>query len=408
MRFSAMSYVAMLVTVPIAFLGCKGKGKDAPEPPPPVVTVAQVQQKTVPVYLKYIGATEAVKSVDIRARVEGFLQKRDFTEGMDVNKGDVLFLIDPSPLQAQLDQNVAQLAKDEAAVAFARSQVQRYRSLVEQDFVTREQFESFCTQEKEAMAAVEADRAAIEEARLNLSYCTVKAPLDGRIGRTLVHEGNLVGAGDKTQLASIVQLDPIYVYFNPSAQDFRQIMQNKQAGALPVTVGFSDGGKHPYPGKVDFTDNTVDPTTSTVAMRAVVPNPEKTLLPGMFVEVTLFLTEVPDTLLIPEIAILEDQSGTYVYVVDKDNKVQHRSVTVRYKVEGMRVVLKGLKAGESVVTQGLQKVRPGMEVQPKPASKETSAELGKGKTSGQASANAPGKVQKPSAPGRKAGVSSQQ
>ena len=373
-----LTCTALLVFASTVGPGCKGKQKATQKSPQPAVTVAEAIQQTVPVYLNYLGATDAVKSVDLRARVEGFLQKRFFTEGTDVKKGDVLFLIDPGPYEALLDQSLAQLAKDEAAVAFALSQVERYKSLVEKDFVAREQYENYCMQEKEAMAAVKADRAAIKQARLNLSYCTVSAPLDGRIGRTLVHEGNLVGAGQSTQLATIVMLDPIFVYFNPSAQDFSQILKHKQDGALPVKVNYPDGSRHPYEGRVDFYDNTVDPSTSTLTMRAVIPNPEKTLLPGMYVTIDMFLTNVPDTLLIPEEAIGEDQGGAFVFVVDENNTVQQKTISVSYNYKGMRVVKKGLKAGEQVITQGLQKVRTGMKVQPKHAPMKTD----QGETSG--------------------------
>ncbi|MBU0734228.1 MAG: efflux RND transporter periplasmic adaptor subunit, partial [Proteobacteria bacterium] len=260
------------------------------------------------------------------------------------------------------------------ALAFALEQVKRYEPLAEQDFVTREKFDDYRTKAKEAAAAVKADRAKIEQDRLNLGYCTMYSPLNGRIGRTLVNVGNLVGAGQDTQLATIVQLDPIYVYFSPSEEELRIILKHKQKGALPVDVILSDGTIHPQQGKVDFIDNTADPKANTVTMRAVVPNPEKTLLPGVYVQARLFLCEVPDTPLIPEQAVAEDQGGMYVLVVDKDNKVEQRSVKSRWVYEGQRIIEKGLKAGEQVITVGMQMVRPGMVVNPKLADEKKDTE----------------------------------
>jgi RND family efflux transporter MFP subunit len=377
----------LFVWVPIFFFvtggfgGCKKKQEAPPKAEPPKVTVAKVVLKTVPLRISYVGETVAVKKVDIRARVEGFLEQRLFEEGADVKKGSLVYVIERAPYQAALDASMAQLAKDEAALAFALEQVKRYEPLAEQDFVTREKFDDYRTKAKEAAAAVKADRAKIEQDRLNLGYCTMYSPLNGRIGRTLVNVGNLVGAGQDTQLATIVQLDPIYVYFSPSEEELRIILKHKQKGALPVDVILSDGTIHPQQGKVDFIDNTADPKANTVTMRAVVPNPEKTLLPGVYVQARLFLCEVPDTPLIPEQAVAEDQGGMYVLVVDKDNKVEQRSVKSRWVYEGQRIIEKGLKAGEQVITVGIQMVRPGMVVNPKPASEKKEAEAAQKKPS---------------------------
>jgi len=367
-------WLLLLVSTLVVFPGCKGKKHQAPPPSPPGVTVAEVKKETVPIFLDYIGSTVAVKSVDIRARVEGFLQARTFQEGADIKKGEVVFLIDPQPYEAALEKNRAQLKKDEAQVGFARLQVQRYKPLLDEDFVAKEQFDNYATELKAAEAAVAADRAAVKQTELNLSYCTMKSPLNGRIGRTYVNEGNLVGAGQDTLLATIVQLDPIYVTFSPSADDLRHIMKYKQEGRLPVNISFSDGSKYPHQGRVDFVDNTANAATSTVTMRAVVPNPDKVLLPGIYVNVDLYLTDVPDTILVPEKAVGEDQEGTYVYVVGPDNKVEDRKIEVTYSYQDMRVVKKGLKEGEQVITEGLQMVRAGMVVKPEKAAPEKSGQ----------------------------------
>jgi multidrug efflux pump subunit AcrA (membrane-fusion protein) len=389
----AVALAAGLMLVTLASCGRQQEQQAMPALPPPVVTVAAVTQQAIPVYLDYVGTTAAVRSVDIRARVEGFLQKRAFTEGADVKQGDLLFGIDPSPFQAALEQAQAQLAGDEAALeraqaqlvrdkaslAFAREQVERYRSLAAQEFVTREAFDNYRSQAdqaaaavaadnaaiNQAMAAIKADRAAITQARLNLSYCTIHAPMDGRIGRTLVHVGNLVGGMQDTVLATVIQLDPVHVYFSASERDLPQIMKHQQQGAIAVTVVLSDQSPHPHQGKVDFFDNTVDATTATRKMRATIPNPEKTLLPGQYARVRLLLTQKSDALLVPAQAVGDDQGGQYVLIVGQDNKVEKRSIVAGATYRGMRVVEKGVQAGDRAIIEGLQKVQSGIVVQPK-------------------------------------------
>lgn len=382
-----------LLLAALASCGRRQAQQEMPAPPPPSVTVAEVALQTIPVYLDYVGITAAVRTVDIRPRVEGFLQKRAFTEGADVQEGELLFVIDPSPFEAALEAAQAQLARDEAALAaaqaqlakdkaalaFAREQVERYRSLAAQEFVTREAFDTYRTQADQAAAAVaadnaainqataaiKADRAAITQARLNLSYCTIRAPLSGRIGRALVDVGNLVGPAENTVLASIVQLDPIYVYFSVSSRDIPQLVKHQQRAALPATVMLADQSPHPPQGKVDFLNNTLDAATATLKMRAVVPNPEKTLLPGQYVRVRLLLTEKADALLVPAQAVGEDQGGQYVLVVGQGDTVEKRGIVAGATYRSLRVVESGLKAAERVIIEGLQKVQAGSVVQPK-------------------------------------------
>ncbi|MBW2708071.1 MAG: efflux RND transporter periplasmic adaptor subunit [Deltaproteobacteria bacterium] len=357
--------IAFTLFATFALWGCKKEKKQPPAPPPPAVTVEKVALKTVPVHLKYVATTQSIKTVDIRARVEGFLEERRFVEGADINKGDIIFVIEKAPYEAELEMSLAQLAMDKAALSFAGDQVKRYKPLAEQDFVTQESLDDYVTKAREAAAAVKADLAKIKQNRLNLGYCTMYSPLNGRIGRTLVNVGNLVGAGQDTKLATIVQLNPLYVYFSPSEKDLRLILKHRQKKDIPVDIILSDNTKHPYPGKVDFIDNTADPQANTINMRAIFPNPGSTLLPGIYVQARLFLCDVPNTPLISEKAISEDQTGMYVYVVGKDNKVEKRSIETGFLYNHQKIVWKGLKAGERVITEGLQMVRPGMVVQPR-------------------------------------------
>ncbi len=359
-----------------ALWGCKKEKKQAAAPPPPTVTVEKVTLKTVPVHLNYVATTESIKTVDIRARVEGFLEERRFVEGNDVNKGDIIFVIEKAPYEAELEMSLAQLAQDNASLSFARDQVKRYKPLAEQDFVTQESLEDYVTKAREAAAMVKADLAKIKQNRLNLGYCTMYSPLNGRIGRTLVNVGNLVGAGQDTKLATIVQLDPLYAYFSPSEKDLRQILKYRQEKDIPVDIILSDGSTHPHPGKVDFIDNTADPQANTINMRAVIPNPEKRLLPGIYVQARLFLCDVPDTPLISEKAIAEDQTGMYVYVVGEGNKVEKRSVEVGFLYKHQKIIWKGLKADERVIIDGLQMIRPGMTVQTEDAAQKHQKKTG--------------------------------
>lgn len=364
-RWVKPSLLTLLCSLFLLFGGCEKKQKAPPAAAPPEVTVEKVVLQTVPVHLDYVATTKSVKTVDIRARVEGFLEERRFVEGADVKKGDIIFVIEKAPYQAELEGSLAQLAQDKASLSFALDQVKRYKPLAEKDFVTQEALEDYETKAREAAAAVNADLAKIKQNRLNLGYCTMYAPLDGRIGRTLVNVGNLVGAGEDTKLATIVQLDPLYAYFSPSEKDLRLILKYRQEKDIPVNIILSDGSTQVHPGKVDFIDNMADPQANTINMRAVIPNPEKTLLPGIYVQASLFLCDVPDTPLISEKAIAEDQTGMYVYVVGQDNKVEKRLVKVGFLYKHRKIIWKGLKAGDRVITEGLQMVRPGMVVQPR-------------------------------------------
>ncbi len=326
------------------------------------VTVAEVKSETVPLYLDYVGTLQSIESVDINARVEGFLVERAFKDGADVKAGDLLFVIDPRPFEAALIAAKAQLAEDQAALSYAREQVARYKPLVEKDYITRDAYDDYVTQVKEAQAVVEADRANVVQAELDLSYCTMFAPFDGRIGRRLVDVGNLVGASEATQLATIVQLDPIYIYFNVAERDIPEVLKQQNSKPLTFSVILPDESKHPEDGTIDFVDNQVDVTTGTITLRGTIGNSSKTILPGQYVKVQLLLKQQPNTLLVPQKAVGDQQGNAFVYVVGDDNKVEFRNVTAGASSGEMRIVEKGLKVGEKVIVNGLQKVKPGSTV----------------------------------------------
>lgn len=325
-------------------------------------SVVIVTPRSVPVHLNYVGNTASIQDVEIRARVEGFLIKQGFIDGADVKKGDMLFVIDKKPYEAQLAQAKGQLAKDKAALKFAREQVKRYEPLAKKDFISRESYDQYVTQAAEAAAAVAADQAQVKQAKLNLGYCTMRAPFSGRTGRRLVDVGNLVGASEKTELTTLVQLDPLYVYFSPSDEDMLHMAKYQNEGGFDVELTLTDGTKYPNKGTTDFVDNTVDQQTSTVVMRAVVPNPDYMLLPGVYTNVQLHITDKEDALLIPQKAVMQDQGGSYVMVVGKGRKAHQKYITLGETYGEKQLVTNGLEKGDRIVTSRLQIIKPGMKV----------------------------------------------
>lgn len=330
----------------------------------PEVTVTKSVQEKVPLFIDFVGNTAAVKTVDIRARVEGFLTERLFVEGDEVKAGDLLYVIDERPFKAALEQAKGQLAKDEAALKYATEQVERYTPLIKKDFVSKEQYDNLVTTMEQYKAAVEADRGVVDQAKLNLEFCRMYAPFNGRIGRTYYHEGNLVGSiGSDTKLATINQLDPIYVYFSPSDDQIQKISQRAMVeGTLSTSIKFDDGSQYPHKGSVDFFDNSVNNSTSTVAMRAVIPNPDSALLPGMYLSTRLYLGEKQDAVTIPQKAVMSDQGGQYVYIIGEGDKAQKSYVTIDFTYDDKNVISSGVSADDTVAIDGMQMIKPGMPV----------------------------------------------
>ena len=354
-----------LITIICLFttIGCNRNKKAKQQKPS--VTVSKAISKTIPVYYDFVGNTQSIQSVNITARVEGYLTERNFKDGQDVNKGDLLFVIDPRPFEASLDEAKAQLASDKAALNYAVEQVTRNKPLVKKQYITQDQYDQYVTQVDEARAAVKADEAQVVQAELNLSYCYMYAPFDGRIGRRLVDVGNLVGvAGQDNTLATLVKLDPIYVYFSPTERDIAVLTQQYNNDKLRAYVVLPDEKIYPQEGHVDFIDNTVDQTTGTLTMRAVIPNPDDIILPGQFTKIRLFVKEQPNAILVPQKAVQSQQGETIVYKLKSDNTVVNTEVTVGGEYKEYSVITKGLKAGDVVVTEGVQKVKSGIKVDP--------------------------------------------
>jgi RND family efflux transporter MFP subunit len=363
--------------VVLLLTGCGDKSKEKIAPPPPTVTVTEVAQEKIPIAMQFSGTITSVKTVDIIPRVSGYIEKRYFEEGTFVKEGDPLYLIDPRPFQARLDAHLAQLKSDQASLAYWKNEAARYQRLAAQGAASQEKKEGALTKLNETRAAIDKEKADIENARLELSFTRIEAPFSGRIQETRINVGNLVQQ-QRDVLTTLVQMDPIYVVFNLSRNQVYQIQLLKRQGKLfsveemKVELLLPDGSSYPDQGKVDFISFRINPATDTVTVRAVFPNKhigsgDYDLIPGQYAPVRLILGENPDALLIPETALVETQAGTHVFVVGKDNKVESRKVVAGSSYKQQRVVNEGLKLGESVIIEGVQKVRPGMTVKPEAA-----------------------------------------
>lgn len=347
-------------------LAC-GRG-EPPHPPPPEVVVAEARLGNVPDRREYVGNVRAVNEVEVRARVRGYLIERAFREGQQVAAGDVLFRIDPSPYQAALAEAKGRLAQARAAAQLARAEFERARVLREQNVLSAADFDARREQQLAADAGVESARAAVESAQLDLSWCTVHAPIAGQAGLAEVDVGNLVA--DDVVLTRIVQTDPIHVYFAPTERERLEVLQGEREGRIPaqrvdnipIELRLGDGTPYPHTGVVDFVDPIVDANRGTVTVRAVVPNPEGTLKPGEFVRAIAVFPDYRDAVLVPERAVLEEQGGSYVMIVNADSVAEYRRVTAGVTHDGVRRIVEGLAAGERVIVEGTQKARPGSPV----------------------------------------------
>lgn len=374
--------VAALCAVAV-FLAACGKADapaaagGAPKMPPVEVGVVVATPGDVGLITELPGRVEASRVAQVRARAAGILLQRQFREGSDVKAGQPLFRIDPATYAAAADSAKASLAKAEANLAQATATVERYRPLVAANAISKQDFVNAEATQKQAQADVDAGRAATRTAGINLGYASVTAPISGRIGRALVTEGALVGQGEATPLAIIQQIDPVYVNFTQSATDvfqLRRAMENgqlKRAGgeAASVKLLLSDGSAYAHPGKLLFSDLSVDASTGQVTLRAEVPNPKGELLPGLYLRVQIEQAQASNAITLPQQAVTRTQQGDTVSVVGDDGKISPRSVKISAAQNNRWVVLDGLKAGEKVMVDGFQKLQmlpPGTPVKPVP------------------------------------------
>lgn len=371
-----LSILATLVTG-LGLSGCGG-GDNKPAaaaPPPPEVGVVTVAPGKADLSAELPGRLEAFRIAQVRARAAGILQKRLFTEGSDVKAGQPLFEIDPAPYRATLASAQAQLARAEANLVQAQALADRYAPLAKTQAVSQQEALNAQAAAQQARADVAAGKAAVQTAQINLGYAAVTSPIAGRIGRALVTEGALVGQGEATPLAVVQQIDKLYVNFTQSAAEVMRLRQALADGKLQragggeaakVQVLLEDGSVYPLPGKLLFSDLSVDAATGQITVRAELPNPKGLLLPGLYVRVRLAQAEVADAVWLPQQAVARGATGESVLVVADDGSVSARPVKLGPAQDGKALVLSGLKAGEKVIVDGLQKTKAGGKARPVP------------------------------------------
>ncbi|MBU6408897.1 MAG: efflux RND transporter periplasmic adaptor subunit [Verrucomicrobia bacterium] len=368
---------AAIVPVLLACLlaGC-GRHQPAFQMPPPQVGVVVVKPQTVTVTTDLPGRIDPVRIAEVRARVTGIVLEQQFKQGSEVKAGETLFQIDPAPFQAAYDSAKAAVAKARANAKQTSQLEQRYKPLVAINAVSKQDYDNAVSAADQATAALLSARADLETAKLNLGYATVTSPIDGRIGAALVTEGALVSQTAATEMAVVQQLNPVYFDFTESSAEYLHLRQEMKKGQLKsigpgeakVTLMLDDGSAYPHPGKLLFSDVSVDPSSGMILLRAEVPNPDHLLLPGMFVEGRFEEAVNRQALVVPQQAVMFGPSGmATVMLVNKENKVEQRDVEANTAWHNDWIISTGLEAGDRVITEGLQKVRPGMAVQPVPA-----------------------------------------
>ncbi len=383
--------ITVCVAVLCLLAACERKA-EAPAPRPPEVIVSHPVEKEVTDYLEFTGQTDALEFVQIKARVEGWLESINFTPGAMVKKDQVLFIIDPKPYKAQVDQNQALVMGKKADLNLAQTNLKRAQQLLQTASISQLQYDENKAKELVAQAQVGVADADLEKAQLNLSYTTVTSPINGRVSRNMVDLGNLVGATEKTLLTEIVNDSQVYVYFDASERDFLKLRRlypakveerDTREEEVPVFMQLADETGYPHKGKLDFMEPRIDPSTGTLQARAIFPNEDRLLVSGLFARIRVPYRR-DKALLAPESAVGITQGGRYVLIVNKDNVVEQRMVETGQLDNEMRVILKGISKDDRVVVNGIQRARPGRKVQPKES---TDAEKVSGEKSKKASGN---------------------
>ena len=342
--------------------GVAAKPDSRPKPPAVPVTVAAVTRQDVPLLLEGIGTVQPVNIVTIRSRVDGELQKVFFTEGQEVKAGDPLAQIDPRPFQAALDEATAKKAQDEAQLANAQRDLERYEALARKDFSSRQQFDTQKAQVAQFQALVQGDQASIDNARIQLDYAAIRSPIDGRAGFRLVDPGNIVHAADATGIVVVTQMHPISVVFTLPEDEVHGVAKAMGGGPLKVSVNSRDGKLHLADGVLKLIDNQIDETTGTIRLKAEFDNADGALWPGEFVMAQLLLRTDAKVLTVPSTAVQRGPNGLYVYVVKPDNTAELRPVEADRLEQAVAVISSGLDEGERVVVSGHLKVQPGAAV----------------------------------------------
>ncbi len=378
MTRSDVSLLLSLALLSASATACDGDASHAqsapPPPPPAVVVVGSVEVRTVPIEGEFVGRTAARDTVRIMPRVTGLLETASFVEGSVVKAGDPLFQIERRSYEIALDAARARLAQDRAGLGKARRDLGRLQPLLAEQVVSKSEVDATGSNITEREAAMKANQAALAKAELDLEYTTIRAPLTGVVGKLEVAVGNLVTPGQAAPLTTISSYDPMYVYFTMPEATFLGLRKKhgvltEHADEVPLTLVLADGQPYEHKGKIDFVDRAVDPTTGTLSLRAAFPNADRMLRPGQFARVRFEVERKENAVLVPRMALTQLQSQRSVFVVGPDNKVTQTPVTVDGEVDGMAIVTKGLVGGETVVTEGTQKLRPGATVAPKAPTK---------------------------------------
>src|ERR1700722_15862573 len=353
--------------------GC-GKSAGPEAPPPPQVSVAQVLEKRVKDWDEFTGRLQAVETVEIRPRVSGYIDKVVFTEGSQVKRGDVLFVIDPRPYKAESDRAAADVKRYKTALELARIELVRVQRLKDSGAVSEEELDERKSTLAQTEANVAGSAAALETASLNLSFTRVTSPIAGKASRAEVTRGNLVtgGINGGTLLSSVVSMDPIYLYFDADEQSYLRYTQTAHSGVgpgsndaqNPVQIGLANEEGFPHTGTVDFVDNQLNPQTGTIRARAVLQNKTGQFTPGLFARVQLLVSGEYSAILIEDRAVNTDQSQKYVLLLGANNQIEYRKVKLGRVIDGLRIVREGLKAGDVIVVNGAQRVHPGVTVTP--------------------------------------------
>lgn len=351
---------------------CGSGESEGPQAPPPAVSVIQVETSPVGEYREYVARTEAHKEVELRARVEGTLLQRNFDEGHQVKEGQLLFKIDPESFEAEVKKATAQLNSQQAAFRRAQRDMERGQDLAPQGYISQSDLDKLTSNADQASAQVESAKAALKQAKLNLDYTDITAPFDGQVGKAYFSEGNLVNPGSGP-LATLVDIHPIYVNFQVDEDLYVSYLQFKATDAgknmsaktdVDLTLRLPNDTTLPTKGRLNFTDTQVDQTTGTINLRAEFDNPNGVVLPGLYVTLMMETTDKKELPLIPQAAVQENQQGTFVLVVDSNNTVAPQPVEMGRRIGAMWVVNKGLNSGQQIIVEGLQKVRPGIQVAP--------------------------------------------